>query len=119
MKTRKLGKTFTKKIGSADNSQKLESSILYLSLVTKGSAGILPALIAVTLPSFVGTEARFSNAAFASAPTEDQGQTVTSFQLGEAEGQGDKEDKEDKKDKKDKKEFTLLSPALPNSSSPS
>ena len=114
MKTRKLGKTFTKKIGSADNSQ-----ILYLSLVTKGSAGILPALIAVALPSFVGTEARFSNAALASAPTEDQGQTVTSFQLGEAEGQGDKEHKEDKEHKKDKKEFTLLSPALPNSSSPS
>ncbi|NEQ28835.1 MAG: hypothetical protein F6K28_59775, partial [Microcoleus sp. SIO2G3] len=79
MKTRKLGKTFTKKIGSADNSQ-----ILYLSLVTKGSAGILPALIAVTLPSFVGTEVKFSNAAFATAPTEDQSQTVTSFQLGKA-----------------------------------
>lgn len=105
MKTTKLGKTFTKKIGSPDNSQKLESPILYLSLISKGSAGILPALIAVTLPSLVGTDVKFSNPAFAAAPTKAQSQTLALFQLGEAKEQGDK------------KEFTLLSPALPNSSS--
>jgi hypothetical protein len=87
MKTRKLVKRFTKKFGiRPNNSQKLESSILCLSLMNKGRAGILPAFVAIALPSFVGSEAIFSNTARASAPTDAQWQIVTSTQLGEVSG---------------------------------
>jgi hypothetical protein len=55
MKTRKLGVNFTKNMGVCPNkSQQQQSSILRFALLTKSSAGILPAFMMIVFPSFLG-----------------------------------------------------------------
>ncbi|MEC4817046.1 MAG: hypothetical protein SAK29_27820, partial [Scytonema sp. PMC 1069.18] len=65
MKTRKyeIKTTAPLSFGSAQK-QKSESSILRFALLTKTGAGILPAFVALVLPSFA-SEAIFSNTAVA------------------------------------------------------